>query len=211
MDTPRRPGEVTYKRMRTSVQLVGAVGILDPHALIRRVMERWGAYNLDVVLDNDWELADNLDRGAQCIDIVGFVNGMIETVGVPGLATAVVVWARPDSPFLPQENVYPHGGIFGFPPPVGHPNWFAGLMDANGCPNNFEAALRFQYPLPGGTVKYYPGGVPMDREYLSAADVLHVFQCLAWLSVIGDKEFNIESIPATYPGGSCSLGRIRCH
>ena len=211
-NAPRRPDEVTEKRMRTSVELVGAAaddaGTLDPHLLIRSVMTRWGAYNLDVALDNDWELADNLDRGAQCNDIVGFVQGMIETVGVEGTGTPVVVWARPGTPMVPEESIYPHGGTRAAGPHPTQPSWFLGLMDQNGCPNAFEAALRFEHPV--GNLRYYPGGVPMDRDYLTAKDVLFIFQCLAWLTALAEKELNIEEILATYPGGSCSLGRIRC-
>ena len=50
----------------------------------------------------------------------------------------------------------------------------------------------------------------MNRIYTTPQDVLYIFQCYAWLTLIGGPEFNIESIAATYPGGSCSPGRIRC-
>lgn len=210
--TPLAPGEVTSRRMRTAVALTGEVadriGSLDPHPLVSGIMRRWGAYNLKVQLANAWELADNLDRGAQCIDIVRFVQGLLQTVGAPGIATAVVVWARPGSPLVPEENLWPHGGLHTIGPHPAHPTWFTGLMDANGCPNAFEAALRFDH---GGLRRYYPGGVSMDDVYTTSRDVLGVFQCFAWLTQIAQDLFNVEAIAATYPNGSCSLGEVRCH
>jgi hypothetical protein len=210
--TPLAPGEVTEKRMRTAVAMTGEVvrlnGSLDPHATVRGIMRRWTAYNLDVQLANAWELADNLDVGAQCIDIVRFVQGLLNTVGLPGSASAVVVWARPTTPFVPEENPWPHGGIRAAGPHPIHPTWFAGLMDANGCPNAYEAALRFEH---GGVLRYYPGGVSMNKTYTTPMDVLTIFQCLAWLTSTGPKELNIEEIAGTYPNGHCELGPIRCH
>ncbi len=209
--TPLTPGEITEKRMRTAVGMTAEVarvnGSLAPHPMVRGIMKRWTAYNLEVQLANAWTLADNLDVGAQCIDIVRFVQGLLNTVGMPGTATAVVVWARPTTPLVPEESLWPHGGIRAAGAHPVHPNWFPGLMDANGCPNAYEAALRFDH---GGVLRYYPGGVSMSRLYATPTDVLNIFQCLAWLTTIGPKEFNIEAIAGTYPGGRCSLGRIRC-
>ena len=208
---PYAPAEVTEKRMRKAVEITGTVaqriGGIDPHPMVREIMRFWGTYNLHVQYSNAWQLADNIATGAQCIDIVRFVQGLLRTVGVPGTATAVVVWALPGSPLLPAESVWPHGGLHTVPNHPAHPTWFAGLMDANGCPNAFEAALRFDH---GGMRRYYPGGVSMDQIYTTAQDVLYIFQCYAWLTQVGSGEFNIESIAATYPGGTCSPGRIRC-
>ena len=210
---PFSPVEVTEKRMRTAVDIAGTVaarvGAIDPHPMVREIMKHWGTYNLKVQYpDYAWRLADNLALGAQCIDIVRFVQGILHVVGVPGTATAVVVWAQPGSPLIPEESLWPHGGLHTVPNHPAHPTWFAGLLDANGCPNAYEAALRFDH---GGVRRYYPGGVSMSRTYTTADDVLSIFQCYAWLTHIGGDEFNIESIAATYPGGSCSLGPIRCH
>lgn len=215
--TPLAPGEVTIRRMRTAVRLVGAVadrkGSLDPHPLVKGVMETWGEYNLRVQYENAWKLADDLETGAQCIDIVRFVNGLLQTVGCPGTATAIVVWARPGgpgdlvTPNTPIRSVWVHGGLNWLGPHPAHPDWRAGLMDANGCPNMYEAALEFDY---GGMLRYYPGGVPMDHDYTSVLDVLHVFQCLVWYTRVSGDEYNIEEILTTYPKGSCHLGRIRC-
>lgn len=208
MADPLRPSEVTARRMSKAVELTGAIGTLDPHPLVRGIMRRWGAYNLDVQLANAWELADNLDVGAQCIDIVRFVRGLLETIGCPGITEAVVVWAKPDTPTHPEVSVWPAGGLHGVGPHPAHPTWFVGLIDGNGCPNAYEAALVFTF---AGTTRFYPGGVSMNRLYLTPEDVLFVFQCLAWLTAVGPKEFEIQSVLATYPDGSCTTGRIRCH
>ncbi len=210
-DTPYVAAEVTEKRMRTAVEIAGSVadriGGLDPHRMVREIMRYWGAYNLHVQYDNAWELADNIEKGAQCIDIVRFVQGVLRQVGLPGTATAVLIFALPASPLVPEEKLFPHGGLHTVPNHPAHPDWFAGLIDANGCSNAFEAALRFDH---GGVRRYYPGGVSMNRTYLTPQDVLYIFQCFAWLTAVGPGELNIESIMATYPNGHCSLGRIRC-
>ncbi len=204
---PLVPDEVTFKRMSTAVRLTRVIGTIDPHPLVRGIMRRWGAYNLDVQLSNAWTLADNLDVGAQCIDIVRFVNGLLQMVGCPGTATAVIVWAKPDTPMTPEENTWPHGGLHTIGAHPAHSNWFVGLMDANGCPNAYEAALRFVH---NGTLRYYPGGVSMSQSYQTPSDVLYIFQCLVWLTKVGSKEFEIQSILATYPHGWCTPGRVRC-
>ncbi|HEY2669144.1 MAG TPA: hypothetical protein VGJ07_02080, partial [Rugosimonospora sp.] len=212
---PIDPSDVTQKRMRTAASLVGQVvrriGTLDPHSVVRGVMARWGAYNLGVQLGyrpgDEWKLADDLDLGAQCIDIVRFVNALLRTVGIPGTSTAILVWADPADPDTPIPSVYPQGGLGNFPAHPAHSDWHAGLMDANGCANNFEAALQFEY---GGVLRYYPGGVSMDTEYKTPLDVLHVFQCLAWLSY-SNGGARIEEIAKTYPGGSCQIGPVQCH
>jgi Domain of unknown function (DUF4157) len=210
MDKPLKPDEVTQKRMALAVSLAGAIDELVPHPLVKGIMARWGAYNLDIKYpDNAWKLADNLDLGAQCIDIVRFVNGILETIGCPGTASAVVIAAMPDTPMVPFEDLWgtSNPGLWKVGPHPAHPTWFIGLMDANGCPNAYEAALKFDH---SSTLRYYPGGVSMDREYKNPTDVLYIFQCLAWLTSIANKEAEIQSILATYPDGVCTLGRIRC-
>jgi hypothetical protein len=213
---PLDPGQVTGKRMGKAVELTGKaarlIGSVDPHSLVREVMKLWGNYNLDIQLGNnpgdEWRLADNLEVGAQCIDIVRFVNSLLRTVGVPGTSTAVVVWASPYDPNTPVRSVWPHGGLGSFPHHPAHPDWQAALMDANGCPNNFEAALEFDH---GGVLRYYPGGVPMNLDYNTPLDVLHVFQCLVWVTYLGTKRWEIQQIALTYPSGTCHTGEVQCH
>jgi hypothetical protein len=170
-------------------------------------MRQWGTYNLDVALGSAWELADNIQRGAQCIDITNFVQALLWTVGAPGTAVSVVVWAKPGSARVPEESPWPHGGLHTVGPPPKHPPWVPGLVDANGCPNAFEAALRFDY---GGERRYYPGGVRMNRVFASPEDVLFIFACFAWLTPVAHKQWIVESIETTYPRGSCQRGPLRC-
>ncbi|MEU1668409.1 hypothetical protein ABZ547_33485 [Streptomyces sparsogenes] len=207
--TPRAPDEVTHKRMRTAVALVGEVARttgLDPHRLVAGLMRHWGRYNVHVVYDNPWELADNIALGAQCLDITGFVRALLSTVGVPGTAESVVVWAEPGNPRLARVDKEPHHGLGTVGPHPGHFTWRAVLMDAHGCPNQYEAALRFEH---GGVQRFYPGGVRPGRVFATAEDVLFLFQCLAWASPAGERIF-IERIETTYPHGSCRLGPTRC-
>src|SRR6266568_751649 len=187
MAPPRRPDEVTYKRMAKAVELAGSVHTLDPQGLVHGIMVNFGDYNLHVQYDNAWNLADNIKLGAQCIDIVRFVMGLIETVGCPGVAEAKLIWAKPEDPATAIESPSSGPSLDDYPPHPLHPTWGAGLIDINACPNNFEAALKFTF---GGT-RYYPGGVSLvgagGRKIIfsSAQQVLEIFQYLAWIEGAG--------------------------
>jgi outer membrane protein OmpA-like peptidoglycan-associated protein len=181
MAAPRRPDEVTYRRMAKAVELTGSIHTLDPQDLVHGIMLNFGAYNLHVQYANAWELADNIPRGAQCIDIVRFVMGLIETVGCPGIAEAKLIWAKPTDPATAVESPSQGPSLYDYPAHPLHPTWQAGLIDANACINNFEAALKFTE----GSTRYYPGGVPLEDHghkiiYASAQQVLEIFQYLAW-------------------------------
>jgi hypothetical protein len=194
----------TYKRMDKAVEIVADAGVVDPHPLVKKIMFFWDHYNLFVRYSNPWSLADNIALGAQCIDIVRFVRGVIHMVGVPGTADAVVVWARPEAPDVGVEG--PYGGFVGMPtvPPEPVHRWTAALIDGDGCFNNFEAALKFN---DGSTTLYYPGGV---RSVLASADeVLRVFTCLAWLTVTGPGQYDIHQIIRSYRPG-CHTGEVTC-
>jgi len=188
MAVPRVPDEVTYKRMAKAVDLTGKVHTLDPQDLVRGIMMKFGAYNLHVQYANAWNLADNIPLGAQCIDIVRFVRGLVQTVGCPGEAEAKLVWAKPTDPGLAVETDAGGGdSLANYPPHPAHPTWEAGLIDANACPNNFEAALKFTF----GDTRYYPGGVALADDtghkitFSNPQQVLEIFQYLAWIEGAG--------------------------
>jgi hypothetical protein len=167
-------------------------------------MLNFGAYNLDVQYENAWNMADNLRLGAQCIDIVRFVMGLIETVGCPGTAEAKLIWARPTARAIAEESDYLGGhSLHDYPPHPLHPTWQAALIDANACPNNFEAALKFTH----GDTRYYPGGVPLidagGRQiiYKDAQQVLEIFQYLAWIEGTGvRKRWTAREFLISYTG-----------
>jgi len=144
-----------------------------------------------VVYTNAWDMANNIALGAQCIDIVRFVMGLIQTVGCPGDGEAKLIWADPTDPATAVESDYIGGhSLHDHPPHPDHPTWRAALIDANACPNNFEAALKFT----SGDTRYYPGGVPLvdagGRKIIfsSAQQVLEIFQYLAWIESAGVKK-----------------------
>jgi len=201
IDAPKNPAEVTQKRMALAVKLVSQVGSLDPHDIVKQIMLKWTTYNLDVRYPNAWELADDLATGAQCIDLVRFVQGIISTVGSPGTAEAVVIWAQPSAPTTAIESPWPHGGMSSglIPAHPGEPSWKAVLLDGDFRPNNFEAALKFTH----GATKYYPGGV---ASVLTTPDqVLRVFTCLAWIKAVGGGDYEIKEVPTSYRAG-CAVG-----
>jgi hypothetical protein len=203
MARPRHPDEVTYKRMAKAVELTGSIHTLEPHELVHGIMLNFGAYNLDVQYDNAWKMADNIKLGAQCIDIVRFVMGLIEMVGCPGVAEAKLIWARPTDPAQAMESDYLGGdSLHNYPPHPLHPTWRAALIDANACPNNFEAALKFTY----SDTRYYPGGVPLIDQlgrkviFSSAQQVLEIFQYLAWIEGMSRKTWVAQEFLISYTG-----------
>lgn len=187
MDTPRtqprRPG-ITLKRMRQAVQDTASTRSLNPHTIVNRIMSRWGSFNLAVVYDNAWELADNPTLGADCQTIVRYTQNIIDMVGCPGISEFIVVWAKVPTPTKGEENLgtipnvtRPPQWYNDFNPTVAsRARWFAGLVDHGDGLNNYEACLRFEH---GGTKKYYAGGVGVKNN---ANEVIKVFKKMAWLS-----------------------------
>jgi hypothetical protein len=174
-------------------------------------MANWNQYDLKVpVRPNIWTFADEIDIGGQCIDIVRFVQALIDMVGCPGDAQAVVVWAKPDSPFDAIESLWGEGAMSSIPgrhSPTG--GWLtATLLDGDYHSNNFEAALKFKH---GGKLAYYPGGV--DAILRTPDQVLRVFRCLAWTQYAGGLNCRIVEVPANYPenygGPTCAPGMVR--
>ena len=207
MDDPRSPGEVTTRRMAKAVELVSSSPLLDPHTIVKTMMFKWTTFNLDVTYSNPWDLADDMATGAECIALVRFVDAVIAVAGVPGATTAVVVWAKPTSPLVAEERIWPHAGmssaeVAGFP---GEPTWQAALLDGTLRPNNFEAALKFTH---GAVMRYYPGGVPI--VVTTPNEVLRVFTCLAWIVGVGGGEYEVKNVPAVYrPPGPAVGARHR--
>jgi hypothetical protein len=200
---PANPGAVTYRRMAKAVELVASSPTLDSHDIVKTIMFRWTNFNLDVRYANEWDLAGDMETGAQCIDLVRFVQSVIGMVGAPGTAEAVVVWAKPPAPDAAIERPWPHAGMSSseVAPHPGEPSWSAALLDGDMRPNNYEAALKF---TDGGVMRYYPGGVP---EVMTTPDeVLGVFNCLAWIKPVGGNRYEIMEIPASYRAGACVVG-----
>jgi hypothetical protein len=199
---PRNPGAVTYKRLAKAIEIVEPLGTQDPHAIVAGIMKNWNVYDLRRRYPNEWDLADNIAAGAQCIDIVRFVMSVIGVIGCAGDAEAVVIWADPRDPDVPIEARWE--GEIGMAT-VGrhpaHPFWHATLLDGNWHSNNFEAALKFEH---GGRRAYYPGGV--DAIMSAPLEILHVFKCLAWVLPSGGLKCRIMEVPADYPFGPCPVG-----
>ncbi len=200
---PANPGAVTYRRMAKAVELVASSPTLDSHDIVKTIMFRWTNFNLDVRYANEWDLAGDMDTGAQCIDLVRFVQSVIGMVGAPGTAEAVVVWAKPTAPAVAIERPWPHAGMSSseVAPHPGEPSWSAALLDGDMRPNNFEAALKF---IDGGVMRYYPGGV--QAVMTTPDEVLRVFNCLAWIKPVGGNRYQIMEVPASYQGGTCAVG-----
>jgi hypothetical protein len=209
MAMPRKV-DVTSKRMAKAIEIIEPLGTLDPHGIVRGIMANWNVYRLGVPLrPNIWTFADEISIGGQCIDIVRFVQALIEMVGCPGDADAVVIWARPAAPTVAIESPWGMGSMSSVPRRVvGGELQFCTLLDGDYHSNNFEAALKFGH---GGTLAYYPGGV---RGVLNTPDeVLRVFRCVAWVESTGGLNCRIVEVPANYPenygGNTCAVGMVQ--
>lgn len=210
MGTPRRTDQVTLRRMALSVKLGKEAATLDTHNLVLHIMEKWPIYNLSVYYTNAWLIAENMKKGADCGTISRFVLGIIETLGIPGTASAVAVYANPSNPSVALEDSlnslgsvalrkYPGKIINGNPARVS-------LIDGNECSNVYEAALKFN---DGSKTEYYPGGVPFWTtvggakrrvKYPTNHVVLNIFNSLAWLSYTKEggkveEVYNYPKIP----------------
>jgi hypothetical protein len=195
--------EITVRRMATAVKIISELETLEPHAILRGIMQNWNKYSLEVPMrPNIWTFADEIGVGGQCIDIVRFVTALINTVGCPGKAQPVVVWAHPDNPSKAIEQEYKGAvGLHTVPAHPRHPDWGAALLDGGWKSNAYEAALKFDY---GGTLAYYPGGV--DGVLTDKQEVLEVFKCLAWVRGTGGLNCRIAEVLADYPNGPCPIG-----
>jgi Domain of unknown function (DUF4157) len=204
VDKPVRSDNVTTKRMAQAVKMVSVAPTLKPHDVVQDLMFTWPEFNLDVVYENEWDLAEDLQKGAQCIDIVRFVQSVIGIVGLPGLAEALQIWAQPTAATTAIETPYGMRGSMDsglIPPFPGQPAWQPALLDGDFRPNNFEAALKF---TADGQTKYYPGGV--QQVFDNADDVLTVFNCLAWFRATGKDSYEITNVPGDYQAGQCVVG-----
>jgi hypothetical protein len=203
MDKPRRPEEVTFKRMAKAIEIIGDLGTLDPHEIVTGIMSNWNVYDLAVPMrGNIWTFADEIAIGGQCIDIVRFVMALIEMVGCPGEAAPVVVWAHPNSADKAIEQIFEGPvGLHTVGPHKDHGDWGVGLLDAGWKSNAYEAALKFSH---SGRLAYYPGGV--DAIFSNKQEVLEIFRCLAWLKSTGGLNCRIMEVAADYPPGPCPVG-----
>ena len=204
VDKPAKPAEVTTKRMAKAVEMVASAPSLNPHDVVKEIMFTWTSFNLDVQYANEWDVASDLQKGAQCIDLVRFVQSIIGTVGLPGTAEAVIVWAKPATAMTAIETPWGAAGGMSsglFPGYPGQPSWEAALLDGDFRPNNYEAALKF---TDGGSTKYYPGGVAI--VVASPDEVLRVFNCLSWYRATGGDSYEITNVPGPYQAGECNVG-----
>lgn len=212
---PPRPGEVTYRRMHKAVEITAPLKTQEPHAIVKGIMAHWNRYNLKTPLSaTGWEWIDNFKEGAQCIDIVRFVQGVINMIGSEGLAEAVVVYADPKSGNQPIEELWEQGGCRTALPSGG---WSASkggcalhkfpgvaLLDGDWKANAYEAALKFNH---GGKLAYYPGGV--QKVANTPLEVLHAFRCLATIVGLDATMCRIDKVHANYPAGPCIEGTVK--
>lgn len=204
---PHLPSDVTHKRLALAIELAKQAQTIDAHELVRSIMIRWPIYNLDVFYSDAWQLARNMKKGADCGTIVRFVQGLVQILGLPGTAKAMMVYADPtggsSTGLVAKEDEWgmvSDPGLWKYGARnIGGKDAGAALIDGGECNNSYEGALKYD---DGSTLRYYPGGVSFSYsgsrvEYKTAQDVLHIFQCLAWVSYEGGK--HIAELVTNYP------------
>jgi hypothetical protein len=217
MDTPAAvpsPEDgVTRKRMDAAVQLVKGIGTEDPHGIVQGLMDMVPGYTLipnpevpeefkhpsyfNGGFGGAWPICDFSRFKAQCQAIVRWVRAVIKTVGCPGTADLVTIWADPliDNGQTtqmalndPDQGLDSTAMVHGRPcaavlvdryPVEGQVYDVEEKTDRYIGVNRYEACLRFTQ---GGKTKFYGGGA---GTYDSADEVLMAFYALAWMTPAG--------------------------
>ncbi len=193
--------DVTYRRLQHAVKKVAETATIDPHAIVKHLMESFGRFELTNNPKNAWLLGDP-NSEADCRTIVRYVINLLKMVGCPGEAYCMIVFEKLSISFPSISNAKLGPGfrqllrepadvdftVVAEPPPMAgplggldrpqliHPNgrWKLVLFDGDDGANVFEACLLFKH---GGKSVYHAGGV---GEYGTPQEVIHVFSRLAW-------------------------------
>jgi hypothetical protein len=225
---------VTLKRMEKAVDWGGEVDSLDPHKLVDVLMGTFRSYTLQAskdvpphykhpsyrnLLGGAWPLAE-YRKPAECQAIVRLVMGVIRQLGLPGVATAVVVYTDPDAPEQPKVELLAKGaGLRKFYKVVDGSYWFVALTDGRvkegedypfpDCPdrkgrplvgfNTYEACLKF---TDEGLTRFYAGGVEKPKKNADAV-LKECFYDLVWfrtvINPVFGRSYRVEKVLASYP------------
>jgi hypothetical protein len=201
---PRFDGdEFTYERLAHAVKKCGQWNTTDPHKLVEHIVQ--GAKFDGRVTRGAWFLAIDPVHAADCITIAKYVSALIGTVGIPGEAVPVIVYARPKrdvarTVLIPGEQVRlvsdlkdvdveaveepspDDPAMAGLRDPVFvHPRelWRLSLMDGSGHFNNYEGCVKFTPRL--GKTRWYPAGGRFSGADRYQDVLPKVFKSLSWI------------------------------
>lgn len=195
-DVDNETQAITYWRMAYAVETVGALGTIDPHTIIGKLLAGFPGFKLTPDPPPAWQVAAGI-RATDCRTIVQYILNVARMVGCPGEADVVLVYPKPKGMDLPKvlhqyrfakeptkddfevaETPAPKKGETGGldEPELIHPNgrYKAVLFDHSDGQNAFEACLRFKR---GEQTTYYAGGV---RPLPNPKAVLAVFKSFSW-------------------------------
>ncbi len=158
-----------------------------------------------------WEVYDTWsvappNTGADCISGAAFSTFVANMAGIPGSISyrplAAKSWTQWGTAIDYPGAQDPSRWVFSLPDSNGRRFiYYLEHIDSSGATNNFEAAVVFQDPQPGGSTFYFPPGTdePLDGSpmaYDTADKVLYVFDRLAWiLPLPGGKFIEIQNPP----------------
>jgi hypothetical protein len=162
---------VTQKRMERAVQQAGAANSLNPHEIVKTVIQAQ-PFNLNSAPTNPWTVPT--DTG-DCQSIVRFAEMVARQIGCPGTFAAVKVYATNTAPTIGIEVP-----ITQWINAVSHTTepWTLGLISGGATPgcNVFEAAAKFTHC---NATRYYPAGTSL--VYTDKTEVLYVFDKMSWV------------------------------
>lgn len=204
---PQVEGEAfTYERLAHAVRKLGEFDTTDPHELVEKVVR---SVSFDGrVTRGAWFLAIHPNLAADCITIAKYVSALTQTVGIPGKAEPVIVFAQP-KPHVARIELVPgeqmrliadlkpedveaverpspddpeRAGLLN--PMFVHPRelWRLSLIDRGvngGHFNNFEGCVKFTPRF--GKTRWYPAGGPLSGQDTFADVLPEAFRSLSWI------------------------------
>ncbi len=175
---------VTQKRMERAVQQAGAANSLNPHEIVKTVIQAQGFNLLQFApTGKAWEVPD-IAGGVDCQSIVRFAKKVAKQVGCPGTFASKYIYAIETAPTVAIEHdTEGPGPCCGFNVDRHvHPtnqSWVLSLVAGGGC-NAFEAAAKF---TACGETRYYPAGT--SKVHTNKDEVLYVFDTMSWVVEAG--------------------------
>ena len=190
-DTTVLKHQVTQIRMERAVVQAGAANSLNPHEIVKTVIQAQGAFDLTQARDNAWRVPD---LGGDCQSIVRFAEKVAKMVNVSGLFDHRHIYAIETAPTVAIEVPNTHGGLND--DERNHPteSWTLALIDDDNCCNAFEAVAKF---TACGFTRYYAGGT--TKVFGNKDDVLTVFAELSWSSGGVGCACVVEDTVVAYP------------
>jgi len=180
---------VTQKRMERAVQQASAANSLNPHEIVKTVIQAQ-RFQYNVPRMNAWTVPDG---NSDCQTIVRFAEKVAKMVDLPGTFLHRNIYAIETAPSVAIEAPAPGGLGNPFRSHPTEPGWVLSLVAGGGC-NKFEATAKF---ATCGQTRFYAPGTA--NSFAGKDDVLTVFDSLSWVTLNADGTCTVQEVIHTYP------------